>query len=31
MGGSPEQMARVLRTDFDKLGRVVRDNKITGD
>lgn len=31
MGAGPEVMARVLRTDFDRLGKVVRDNKISAD
>lgn len=31
MGSGPQEMGRVLRMDFDRLGKVVRDNKITAD
>lgn len=31
MGSAPQEMARVLRMDYDRLGKVVRDNKITAD
>lgn len=31
MGSGPQEMGRVLRLDFDRLGKVVRDNKITAD
>ncbi len=31
MGTGPQDMARVLRMDYDRLGKIVRDNKISAD